>query len=148
METLHRTNNDFIQLLTDALAGEFRGPEEPTNEVEPGEMVIGEITDPVGQALYKLHAHTGQKYHDRSRELIKPPVVTGIHDLISMMAQGGPGANLSIDENIELTTLKSESDAALHIFRSFLYSRFPKTLDPRVNDAIRKGWQVVIFKGR
>jgi hypothetical protein len=128
------TSVSFEECLRRVLSGEYECRHMPENPVEPGEVVLGTLENPIAKSMYSLWHEMdagSKKFFESLPEDRSDLPKEEIRRLKSQMHQ-----------------LRSRIECAKSFFWEMAYSAFPKARDPGVSIGIRSNWTVVIYKSQ
>jgi hypothetical protein len=119
----------FIKSIKEIFNGDRECLHQPDQSVEPGEVEIGILEDPVARALF---SYWEEIRHNCTR-------------LAQRAEKEADKSNPSVTPD-QMIMARMRYDAISALFWEVVHSLFPKTQDYRVATGLRKGWKVVIYK--
>jgi hypothetical protein len=124
----------FEECLRRVFNGTYECRHAPEDEIEPGEVILGILENPVARNAYSLWSVMAEGASRFSKDLP--------NNLSKAEEQKGEIRRLKC----QMHQLGNRVDCVKAIFWELVYSDFPKAREADVSVAIRANWTVVIFK--
>ncbi|MEA2715157.1 MAG: hypothetical protein QOG91_185 [Candidatus Parcubacteria bacterium] len=130
MKNLDTSGVSFEECLRKIFSGERACRHDPGEPVAIAEVPLGTLENPVARALFSLLREMDNNWRNYSHSVV--------------------GRTLEEEERKEvdahLQQMRGRSLCVNCLLREFIQTEFPATRDETVQLALRKDWQVVMFK--